>query len=127
MDWIVVLLMSASTKVVVNGCPGESFAHARGLRQGDPLSPLIFVLAADLLQAAINDAMRKHLLHHPFKDDHDKDFPVIQYADDMLIIMQACTTQASLMKGLLTDYAESIGLCINFQKSTLIPLNVVPG
>jgi hypothetical protein len=42
--------------VLLNGVPGKVFHCKRGVRQGDPLSPLLFVLAADLLQSVINKA-----------------------------------------------------------------------
>ena len=42
LDWISLILSSASTRVILNGSPGRRICHARGLRQGDPLSPLLF-------------------------------------------------------------------------------------
>ncbi len=41
---------SANTSVLLNGVPGISFKCKRRVRQGDPLSPLLFVLGAELLQ-----------------------------------------------------------------------------
>ena len=41
-DWISLILSTASTKIILNGSPGRRICHARGLRQGDPLSPLLF-------------------------------------------------------------------------------------
>jgi hypothetical protein len=52
------------------------------------------------------------------------DFPIVQYADDTLIIMQACPSQIVLMKEIFNKYALSTGLQINFHKSCLIPINI---
>jgi hypothetical protein len=54
--WINCILSTASTSVILNGVPGKNIICKRGVRQGDPLSPLLFVVTAELLQIIINYA-----------------------------------------------------------------------
>ena len=42
LNWISLILSTASTKIILNGSPGRRICHARGLCQGDPLSQLFF-------------------------------------------------------------------------------------
>lgn len=99
------------------------FTVKGGVRQGDPLSPLLFVLGADLLQSIINKAYSKGVLSMPVPTPNN-DFPIIQYTDDTLLFLSSSSKELFCLKAILNTFAASTGLKINFNKSSMIPLNV---
>lgn len=94
------------------------------VRQGDPLSPLLFVLAADFLQSLLNKARSLWLIKLPIPLQHSEDFPIIQYADDTLIIMEGNANQLLFLKSLHNTFADSTGLKVNYTKSMMVPINM---
>jgi hypothetical protein len=115
MDNIFSTSMSA---VLLNGIPGKWITCKRGLRQGHPLSPYLYLLMGDVLQRMIQ---QDAVLRHPLSDDAP--CPVLQYADDTLIIFRASAEAARRMRLLLDQFAQATGLVINFAKSTLVPMH----
>jgi hypothetical protein len=95
-----------------------------GAPQGDPLSPLLFVLAADLLQTLINEAYGRNIISLPLNSSYGRQYPIVQYTDDTLLIMHVEAPQLVFLKSLLQTFASSTGLKVNFGKSFLVPINV---
>jgi retron-type reverse transcriptase len=122
--WINELLSSETSFVLLNGTAGKDFKCIRGVRQGDPLSPLLFAIDADLLQCAINKEYEIGNLHPPFPQRTENPFPIIQYADDTIIIMQGCDSQLAILKDILNKISVSSSLVVNFHKSCLVPINI---
>ena len=116
LGWLAILLSSASTKVLLNGAPGPPIWHRRGLRQGDPLSPQLFVLAVDALGRLFRRAMELNILRplHPRRV-----IPVISlYADDVILFCHPSPEDTLAVKEILQLFGRASGLRVNFQKST---------
>jgi hypothetical protein len=99
LDWTARILNSVATLVLLNGTPGKNISCRRGVRQGDPMSPLLFVLAAELLQCIVNKACQQHLLQMPFPSRDGYGFPIIRYADDT----EGFTERVDVLEGNFRD------------------------
>ena len=61
-EWISILLRTSTSTPMLNGRQGATFSHARGVRQRDPLSPMLFILAMDSLQRLLDLATQQGIL-----------------------------------------------------------------
>jgi hypothetical protein len=124
LQWTENILSIATTFVLLNGVPGKQLACKRGVRQGDPTSPMLFVMAAELLQCIINKTHHMGLIQMPIPPRGTTDFPIIQYVDDTILIMQASQRELLCLKAILETFAQSTGLLVNYAKSCMVPLNI---
>jgi mannosylglycoprotein endo-beta-mannosidase len=83
LDWLAIILRTSSSSILLNGCPGEGIKHLRGLRQGDPLSPYLFILAMDTLNNIFEVATQQGFLSK--LKGRRASIRVSMYADDAVI------------------------------------------
>ncbi len=121
-QWIDSLLNSASAAVILNGVPGKPFALNRGLRQGDPLSPLLFIICMDVLYRMIQRATDEGFL--PRMGVGECCFHTLQFADDILIFFDGTSRSAAIIKLILDGFSNSSGLKINYDKSSITPIHL---
>jgi hypothetical protein len=81
------------------------------------------VSVSDLLQAMVNHLFHSGILQVPLPIPNT-DFPIVQYADDTLLILQACLAQLLALKKLIEDFAQATGLHVNCAKSSLYSVNI---
>jgi mannosylglycoprotein endo-beta-mannosidase len=106
-DIISRLLFSSSTQVLLNGIPGDNIAHRRGLRQGDPLSPMLFILVMDVLGHMISKAESEGLLQPlPRRSLHHR---IHIYADDVVMFLRPEAGDIAVTSGILNLFEKQRG------------------
>ncbi|XP_057733852.1 uncharacterized protein LOC130949032 [Arachis stenosperma] len=121
--WVRECVTSASVSILINGSPSKPFKMERGLRQGDPLSPCLFVLVVDVLNRMIGEAVRNNRIS-PLLVGRDKiELSHLQFADDTILFCPPEEETIRNYKRLLRCFEMMSGLSINFEKSNLIPVN----
>jgi retron-type reverse transcriptase len=119
-SWIVSLLHSSSTKIMVNGDLTDHIYHMRGLRQGDHVSPLLFVLVMDCLGRLIDKAQNDLLL--PQIGNQILRFRTSMYADDVVIFLRPNLNDLQVTMAILRLFGTATGLHTNLNKSSIIPI-----
>ncbi|GKC22688.1 putative RNA-directed DNA polymerase [Tanacetum coccineum] len=117
-------LNSVFASILVNGSPTKEFKLEKGLRQGDPLSPLLFILAVEALNVAILEAKDKKLFSG-FEVGKDKiNVCHLQFTDDAIILGNWSLVNVKNMSRILTCFHLASGLKVNFNKSKLFGIGV---
>jgi mannosylglycoprotein endo-beta-mannosidase len=119
-DWIAALFSTAISRVLLNGITGAPISHGHGLRQGDPLSPLLFVIAIDPLSQILDNATRLGLLHN--LRGRGTIIRTSLYADDAAIFVAPIKHDIQNLALILESFGVVTGLCTNFSKSSVVPI-----
>jgi hypothetical protein len=113
------LLFTSSTQVLLNGSSGNHIFHRRGLHQGDPLSPMLFVLVMDVLSSMFRAAENRGLLQS--LGGADVRSRVSIYADDVVLFIKPIE-DLNCAKVILNCFGSASGLVTNMHKSCAIPI-----
>jgi hypothetical protein len=117
--WIEQVVCGGSVGVKVNDDMGHFFQTKKGLRQGDPLSPVLFNVVADMLATLINRAKEADQIKGLVPHLADGGLSILQYADDTILFLENDLIQANNLKLVLNTFEKLSGLKINFHKSEL--------
>ena len=117
---------TAMMNVLWNDEPTSDFKTSRGVRQGDPLSPYLFVLCMERLSHFIHrecEAKRWKPLWFRKKGPRVSH---LFFADDLVLLMEASTQQADLLREVMRSFCEVSGHRINLDKSKVFVSGNLP-
>ena len=126
--WLKTCVSTVRFFVLVNGSPAGFFSSSRGLRQGDPLSPLLFLLIMEVLSRILKKSEEGGFI---------QDFqvgPIIStgirvshllFANDTILFCDASREQILSIRLVLTCFQAFTGLKVNMGKSEIVPIGEV--
>jgi len=123
--WMSECVGTATASVLVNGSPTDEFLLERGLRQGDPLSPFLFLLAVEGFNVLMQSVVEVGLFNgYRLGRENALGLSHLQFADDTLIIGEKSWLNVRSMRAVLLIFEQMFGLKVNFNKSLLTGVNV---
>jgi len=114
--WVMALVTSASFSILLNGSPSKSFHPSRGLRQGDPLSPFLFILMMEGLGKAITSAKREGTIQGLKLTQEGNMLTHQQFVDDTMLQGIPTVKESKAYKQILQDFALAAGTEVSLSK-----------
>ena len=129
--WVDMIMLCVSTvwyNVIRNGKEVGPIIPSRGLHQGDPLSPHLFILCAEGLSSLIRRQEKAGLIHGVKVARGAPMVSHLFFADDAFLFFRANHQEALVVKSILASYGRASGQRVNFNKSSIsFSPNVVDG
>jgi hypothetical protein len=109
-----------SFAILINGNPFKTFHPKRGLRQGDPLSPYLFIICADVLYAMLSKAQSNNLIHGVKVAPSAPEITHLFFADDSILFCRETEEEARQIKQIISTYQQASGQLVNYNKSEIL-------
>jgi hypothetical protein len=122
--WIRACTFAGNLSVLVNGSPTSEICIQRGLKQGDPLAPFLFLLVVEGFSGVMRRAVDLGIFKGFSFGRGEVVISHLQYADDTLCIGEASISNLWALKAILRGFEMASGLKVNFFKSGLLGVNV---
>ncbi|KAJ9560947.1 hypothetical protein OSB04_006107 [Centaurea solstitialis] len=123
-SWVEGCLKSARISVLVNGSPTNEFPMERGLRQGDPIAPFLFLIVAEGLHIMVEEALDKGLFKGVKVGSKEVQVSHLQFADDAVFLGDWNAENLENLIKILHCFHKVSGLKMNLSKSKLVGVGV---
>ncbi|XP_019432100.1 PREDICTED: uncharacterized protein LOC109339150 [Lupinus angustifolius] len=122
--WIKECITYTSKSILVNGIPSQQFSISKGIRQGDPLAPFLFLMVVEGFTGMVRRALST-CLYAGFKVGRSQiEISVLQFADDTMLVRKPDSSFIWTIKSILRCFDLVSRLKVNFHKSSLMGINV---
>lgn len=122
-DLVSQLVSSPTLTILINGSPTAFFKPSRGLRKGDPLSPILFIILVECFGRMIIKDRQQGIIKGLKPTSRKNSFTHQQFVDDVIMGGEASISEARSIKSLLNNYKSGTGQLINWTKSLVFFFN----
>jgi len=119
-NWIRICISLSSFSILINGSPFGYFTPSRGLRQGNPLSPFLFILGTEVLSLLFRQQESLGLLKGIRIARNCYAISHLLFADDLIIFAKTTSSEACIIKSCLQFYCRCSGQKVNEAKSSIL-------
>jgi hypothetical protein len=110
-------ISTVSYQILINGQPSICIVPERGIRQGDPLSPYVFILCSNVLSGLLHKEVQNNNLHGIQVARGAPKITHLLFADDSLFFARANQHEAESINRILNTYQTASGQTVSLEKS----------
>lgn len=125
MKWVLSMISTPNFSILLNGAPSTTFNASRGLRQGDPLSPFLFIIAAEGLGRYFKKELRERKIQGLRLWGNHTTVTHQQFVDDIMIYCKVSLNEVRRIKRILEVFMKGSGMEVNNEKSRTFFFNIV--
>ncbi|XP_071741027.1 uncharacterized mitochondrial protein AtMg01250-like [Rutidosis leptorrhynchoides] len=123
-SWIKMCFCSARSSVIINSSPTDEFTIIKGLRQGDPLSPFLFLIVMEGLHILIKESVDAGLIQGAMVGNSHINVSHLFYADDAVFVSEWNSLNFSNVVRILNSFYRASRLKISIEKSNVYGIGV---
>lgn len=116
-ELIMQCVCSTNLQILWNGEPTDAFKPSRGIRQGDPLSPYLYVICMESLSHLIESATQLGVWKPVRASRNGPPVSNLAFADDLILFGEATVDQAAIISACLDQFCDASGSKVSHSKS----------